>query len=277
MYSYLPIFIVEWKNNPNCEHVALSLPIAILYLLNNLYNLFKSSPLKVRQTSRQNLIIYGTLIISIGFIFCGTVIDEAFVSGLGFVLMIPSTFAMLYGTIAFRACAFPCLLLFFSIPFPPFLLRQIFHIYLQRASAACSAGILSGLGIDAYISGTVVTITGTHDIQLNVIERCSGLKFITVLIFGSLLIGNMKFPNHIKGNLLLLICSAVIAFLINVIRLVITGIIAEKNGIADALRFLHEGYSIFILYAIGMSMIFLTATAIQEFIYLKEAKERESE
>jgi exosortase len=274
MHSYLPLFIDEWKNNPNCEHVVIALPIAIIYLLSNLYNLFTSSPLKLKQTSQQKLIIYSSLIISVSLVFCGSVIDEPFVLGVGLVLLIPSVIAVLYGTAAFNACAFPCLLLLFSIPFPPFLLRQIFHINLQRASAACSAGILNGLGIDAYISGTVVTITGAYDIQLNVIEKCSGLKFITVLIFGSLLIGNMKFPNHIKGNLLLLISAAVIAFLVNVIRLVITGIIAERSGMAEALSFLHEGYSIFILYAIGMFMIFLTAAAIQEFISLRKTEER---
>ena len=84
-----------------------------------------------------------------------------------------------------RALTFPFLVLAFIVPLPPFL-NRLFTFKLKLISSGLSVKMMHAVGLSAYREGNIIDLGLT---QLQVVDACSGLRYVYPLLLMGLLIG----------------------------------------------------------------------------------------
>lgn len=242
-----PRLIHEWTVNPNAEHVMLTLPVGALVLASRLGEL--------RRGARDGPFLTAALpLLALGLccLFLDAALGEPFLLACGLWCGGLGTTALFCGRKGLRAALFPFVLLAFAIPAPQALARNLLHLHLQRAAAAVTGGVLALGGLTAHTTGTLVNVGGK---ALTVAEQCSGLKFLTTLSFGALVTGWMLLPGRLFAKVLLAASALPVAFAVNVMRLCIAAVVLQSSGTKAMNIFLHEGWAVMLLYALGIAML----------------------
>ncbi len=125
-----------------------------------------------------------------------------------------------YGRRMFAVTWFPLILLLFVIPVG---FLDNFTVPLRRASVGVTTLLLNGLGIGVRQQGTAIIATGTPFFQLDVADPCSGIRSLVALFAGTAAYGAFVL-NGIGRRWILFLMSVPIAFVGNVIRLLLTAI-----------------------------------------------------
>ena len=123
-----------------------------------------------------------------------------------------------YGKRLFKVVWFPILLLAFVMPVG---FLDNFTVPLRRASVAVTAFILNGLGIGVRQMGTAIIATSTPPFQLDVADPCSGIRSLVALFVGTAAYGAFALTS-VKRRWILFLSSVPIAFLGNILRLLLT-------------------------------------------------------
>jgi len=147
------------------------------------------------------------------------------------------------GLSGIRQIAFPLCYLLAAIP-PPTFLQYELSSRLQLWSSALGIGFLQSIGIMALRDGNVIDL---GRIQLQVVEACSGLRYLfpltTLTILGAYLYRDMLWK-----RILLVLSSIPISILLNGVRIGVIGVLVEHYGSGAAEGFTHffEGWVIFV-------------------------------
>ena len=120
----------------------------------------------------------------------------------------------------FAATWFPILLLAFVMPVG---FLDNFTVPLRRASVAVTTVLLNGLGIGALQRGTAIVATSEPFFQLDVADPCSGIRSLVALFAGTAAYGFFALK-RIGNRWLLFFSSIPIAFLGNILRLLLTAV-----------------------------------------------------
>ncbi len=149
----------------------------------------------------------------------------------------------IFGLAASRHFAFPLAYLLTMIPLPQFLYQGISN-QLQLISTALGVGCLQFVGITAFQEGNVIDL---GPIQLQVIDACSGLRYVFPLVSLSLLCAYL-FKGALWKRLVLFSSTIPIAILLNGSRIGIIGVLVELYGEVAAQGFYHlfEGWIFFV-------------------------------
>ena len=132
--------------------------------------------------------------------------------------------------------------LVFMIPLPNFLYANISQ-ELQLISSALGVAVIRFFDISVFLEGNVIDL-GVY--QLQVVEACSGLRYLFPLMsFGFLIAYIYRGP--LWQKLFLFISTVPITVLMNSFRIGVIGVTVEHFGIAAAEGFLHdfEGWIVF--------------------------------
>ncbi len=132
--------------------------------------------------------------------------------------------------------------LVFMIPLPNFIYKNLSQ-QLQLISTEIGVAVIRLFDISVYVSGNVIDL-GVF--QLQVVEACSGLRYLFPLMsFGFLIAYIYKGPTWHKWVVFL--STVVITILMNSFRIGVIGITVEYWGIEMAEGFLHdfEGWFVF--------------------------------
>lgn len=157
----------------------------------------------------------------------------------------------------FRLVWFPLLLLAFVMPVG---FLDNFTVPLRRASVAVTAVLLNGLGIGVRQIGTAIVATGTPPFQLDVADPCSGIRSLVALFAGTAAYG--AFALHGVGRRWLLFLSSVpIAFLGNILRLLLTAVTCHLVS-QNAGMVLHDN-ALFIVAPIYALSVFALADVLK--------------
>ena len=109
--------------------------------------------------------------------------------------------------------------LVFMVPWPMFMTRTILEP-LQKFASVCSVFSLQTFGLDVYREGTVIILESE---RMNVVGACSGLRMAT--IFVALTVAVVLITSRPWWERVVILTSAVpIAIVVNVIRIIITGL-----------------------------------------------------
>jgi len=135
--------------------------------------------------------------------------------------------------------------LFFMFPLP-FTVESKLLVPLQEIAARCSTFALQTLGVEATNQGGNYIQIG--QLQLGVVEQCSGLRMATVFVALSVaivLVARLPWWQ----NLVVLASAVPIALLVNVTRITVTGVLHVTAGKEWADRVFHDwaGYMMPIL------------------------------
>lgn len=139
--------------------------------------------------------------------------------------------------------AFPLLYLLAAIP-PPVFLQYELSSRLQLWSSALGIGFLQSIGVMAFREGNVIDL---GRIQLQVVEACSGLRYLFSLTTLTIL-GAYLYRESVWKRVLLVLSSIPISILLNGFRIGAIGLLVEYYGSGAAEGFTHffEGWVIFV-------------------------------
>ena len=146
------------------------------------------------------------------------------------------------GVCGARAIAFPLSYLLTSIPLPIFLYASL-SSQLQLWSSALGVGFLQLVGVTAFRDGNVIDL---GPVQLQVIEACSGIRYLLPLTSLALLCAYL-FKDRMWKRMVLVLSSIPISIVVNGFRIGMIGVLVEWYGQEAAEEFYHlfQGWMLF--------------------------------
>ena len=143
-----------------------------------------------------------------------------------------------------KAIAFPLGYLLTAIPLPTFIIASL-SSQLQLWSSSLGVGCLQLVGVMAFREGNVIDL-GT--VQLQVVEACSGIRYLLPLASLALLCAYL-FKDRMWKRVVLVLSSIPISIMLNGFRIGMIGVLVELygKGAADGFYHLFEGWVIFMV------------------------------
>ena len=119
----------------------------------------------------------------------------------------------------------PILMLLFAIP-PPYFIEAILTSRLQLLSSELGVIFIRWMDIPVFLSGNVIDLGA---VQLEVVEACSGLRFLYPLMSIGFIVAYF-YQAHIAKRLLIFISTVPITILMNSLRIALTAVLVERYG-----------------------------------------------
>ncbi len=143
-----------------------------------------------------------------------------------------------------KVLAFPLGYLLTAIPLPVFVYAGL-SSQLQLWSSSLGVGWLQLVGVMAFREGNVIDL---GPVQLQVIEACSGIRYLLPLTALALLCSYL-FKDNMWKRVVLVLSSIPISIVINGFRIGMIGILVEfyGKGAAEGFYHLFEGWVIFMV------------------------------
>jgi len=150
-----------------------------------------------------------------------------------------------------RIILIPILFLFFMIPLPGIFLFRL-SSELQLISSQIGVFVIRLFGISVFLEGNVIDL---GKFQLQVVEACSGLRYLFPLISLSFIAAYFFSVAYWK-RVIIVISSIPITIFMNSFRIGVIGVLVEYGGIEQAEGFLHdfEGWVVF-MFSIGVLLL----------------------
>ncbi len=142
--------------------------------------------------------------------------------------------------------AMPFLTLLLMVPQPDFILNNM-SAQLQLWSSNLGVLLIRAAGISVFLEGNIIDLGGY---RLQVVEACSGLRYLFPLMTIGLLIAYF-YRGAIWKRALVFLASIPVTILMNSLRLGTIGLMVDRWGPAMAEGFLHDfqGWMVFMLSA----------------------------
>lgn len=247
---YLPVFPGWAKDvftNENNQH-CIAIPFISLYIAFQKKNiLMKLSAASSGQKGALWLYVLGLMVYVIGV--GGGIV---FFQQLSLVVLIAGTVLFLYGRDIFCALMFPLFYLVFAIPIPE-AAYQAFSSPLKQCASMISAHLIRLFGIPVYREGVNLFFPYT---SIEVVDACSGMRSLVSLLAVGTVFAYL-FQKRIFLRILLVLSTVPIAIFSNVMRIMLTGIIAHTFGLKYAQGILHTVLGTVIVIALGAALIVL--------------------
>jgi EpsI family protein len=157
-------------------------------------------------------------------------------------LVIVGLVIALMGVRGARIIAFPLAYLLTSIPLPVFLYASL-SSQLQLWSSALGVGCLQLVGVTAFREGNVIDL---GPVQLQVVEACSGIRYLLPLTSLALLCAYL-YKDKMWKRVVIVLSSIPISILVNGFRIGMIGVLVEwyGQGAAEGFYHLFEGWVLF--------------------------------
>ncbi|BCD99386.1 VPLPA-CTERM-specific exosortase XrtD [Marinagarivorans cellulosilyticus] len=162
---------------------------------------------------------------------------------ISFVLLLWGACLAYLGWASARLLSAPIFILFFSIPLPYFI-EVMLTAKLQLLSSQLGVMFIGLLGIPVFLSGNVIDL-GRH--QLEVVEACSGLRFLYPLMSVGFIVAYFYRAHWLKRGFVFLSTIPITVFM-NSLRIAITAALVERYGLAATEGTVHdaEGWVVFV-------------------------------
>ncbi len=157
------------------------------------------------------------------------------------------------GTRALRLIWFPLFFLAFMTPLPEALVASV-TAPLKSAVSTVSANLLYALGYPVSRAGVILNV-GQY--QLLVADACAGLNSMFTLEALGLLYMNLMQYTSVARNVTLSILVIPIAFLANVVRVIVLVLVTYHFGDAAGQGFVH-GFAGMVLFLVGLLLVLFT-------------------
>ncbi len=187
----------------------------------------------------------GALMVLMGLILqgLGRVSTLDTVAQYGFLLTVWGLALSYLGWRAFRVLAMPFAVLAFMVPIPNYLLREISQV-LQLLSSRLGVEMIRWCGISVYLEGNVIDLGA---MKLQVVEACSGLRYLFSLLVLSFLVAYL-YRDRMWKRMTIWLSAIPITVLMNSIRIALVGVTVDRWGRTAAEGLLHdfEGVGVFV-------------------------------
>jgi len=180
------------------------------------------------------------LVVGVAAVLLLAVVGEVlFAAGVAVPLLIGATIYAVAGRELLWRTALPLGFLLLMVPPPGFLVNQVLQV-LKAAVTTISVRLLQETGASVTALGNQILIPGQ---TLFVADACSGLTSVLTLLPLSIIIG--YFLTHGVWRRLVVVLAVIpLAMLANILRVVITVLLVDSQGIEFAQGLLHEGFGL---------------------------------
>jgi exosortase len=216
-WRVLPDMVVDWWTNEGNSHGLLIVPL-VLYIVWRQWESILAVPAAVDLRG-----LWLTLAACCVYV-VGRMAAEFFLTRISFVLLLAGLAWTFLGYGRLRKLAFPILLLATMVPLPTIVFNQ-FAAPLQLLASRVATDTAQLLGVAIYREGNIIHLADT---TLGVAEACSGLRAISSLVIGALLLGYLDL-DRIWAKVVLFGLAVPAAILTNVIRVAGTALLADRD------------------------------------------------
>jgi EpsI family protein len=210
-------------------------------------------------TSSPTWVGYIAIFFGLVFFWLGELSGELFSQYFSFWLIVVGILWAIWGWAKLKTVGFGVFILLAMFPPPHFLHNQL-TFKLKLISTQIGVWMLQAYGMSAYREGNVIDLGFT---QLQVVDACSGLRYLYPLIIMAILLAYFY-----RGGLwkkALLVASAVpLTIFTNSFRIAATGVLYEIWGPAVAEDFFH-GFSGWFIFMFGLAVLLLEMWALNGF------------
>jgi exosortase len=239
---YIQTMIRDWNTNENFSH-GYFIPFISAFMVYSM-----RGELKKVEKSHTNwgllLIIFGLLQLSLG-----TIGAEYFLQRTSMIFVFFGLCLFLAGKSFTKKAAIPILYLIFMIPIPSIVWNEI-AFPMQLLASSLAEGVIQALGIPVFRGGNILQLSNT---SLEVIDACSGLRSLMSMLALSGALAYL-FVRSNKRKWVVFLSAIPIAILVNIIRLTLTALVAERVSGEAAHGFLH-GLSGWLMFILGLALL----------------------
>ncbi len=184
----------------------------------------------------------GLTLIGLALFFLGELSTLFIVEQYAFLIVLTGLALSVVGWRGFRPIWAAFALLIFMIPLPNFLYQGL-SAQLQLLSSGLGVAVIRAFGISVALEGNVIDL---GSMQLQVVEACSGLRYLFPLLTLGFLAAYL-FRGAAWKRIVLFLSTIPITVIMNSIRIGMIGIMVEYWGRSMAEGFLHdfEGWAVF--------------------------------
>ena len=242
-YSTIVLSMVaDWNNDPNYSHGFL-VPLVSAYMVWQNWAQLKQMPVKPGN-SGFILILFSVLMLVFGF--AGT---EYYTMRVSLIVLLSGIIIFFYGWGILKELSLPVGYLLFMVPLP-YIVYDALAFPLKLMVAKFSVIALKLMGIAVIGEGNIIMFPQT---VLEVADACSGLRSLMSLLALAVAFAVFTHTSNIKRTIIV-ISAVPIAIATNMLRVIVTGVLARYYGAAAAEGFFHEfaGMAVF-----ALAMLFL--------------------
>ena len=187
--------------------------------------------------------------VGIGFFWLGELAGEFFTLYFSSWLVLVGLCWLHLGWQKLKVVAFPLVLTLAMFPLPNFLYGKI-SVQLKLISSEWGVAMMQLYGMSAYREGNVIDLGFT---QLQVVDACSGLRYLIPLIVLGLLLAYM-FKAAFWKRVVVVISTVPLSIITNSLRIALTGILHEVAGPKVAEGFFH-GFSGWFIFMFSLAVL----------------------
>jgi len=175
-----------------------------------------------------------------------------FLSGFALLGVLAALVLSLWGWAALRVLAFPILFLGFMVPVPVLLVENV-SFAMKMLAARCATAFVELVGVPAVREGSYVRLeTGTVVVD----DVCSGLKYLIALTAFGALYAHISTVGKAQ-KLALFVLSIPIAFVANIVRVILMLLVAARWGPAAVEAWYFHDFFGFALFVTAFLLLFL--------------------
>ena len=168
------------------------------------------------------------------------------------------------GVNTIKKLAFSFFMLLFAIPAPPFI-TNLLTFKLRILSSIMAVEIFDVLNVPVFREGNIIDMGFS---RLEIVDACSGLRYVVPTLITSLVIGYM-FHKNIYKRILLVILSIPVALCSNSLRIVIVGLTAKYVSLDLIEGSFHDltGWGVFV---VSVAILLFCSYVLNKFLEDKE-------
>jgi EpsI family protein len=193
----------------------------------------------------------GIMLFALGifFFWLGELAGEVFTLYFSSWLVLVGLCWMHLGWRKLKIIAFPLVMALAMFPLPHFLYNKV-SVQLKLVSSQLGVAMMRAYGMSAYREGNVIDLGFT---QLQVVDACSGLRYLIPLIVLGLLLAYM-FKAALWKRAVVALSTVPLSIITNSLRIALTGILYEVAGPKVAEGFFH-GFSGWFIFMFSLAVL----------------------
>lgn len=217
---------------------------------------------------------FALLVPAVALFWLGELGGEYLTLNLSLWLAIVGSLVALLGWARVRVIAYPVCLLLAAFPMPSFLYHNI-SLRLKLLSSVMGVWLMRIWGLPVFREGNIIDLGFT---RLQVVDACSGLRYLTPLIVLGLVVAYFYKARTWK-RFLLVAATVPLSIFTNSLRVALTGILFEPFGDRVAKGFFHgfSGWFIFMVTLAALLLLMLILEKVFPENRKKQAPEEEPE